>query len=151
MGGPGVTGPAADGSAAFTGFPDSGLATAVPNLFFSRVMPEINDPAELVVSAYFFFAAQLHKRRPHYVSREELAADRTLIRALANLTGKSETAGGADHGALSRGLDLAVKRGIFDDETALQLLLAELAALARPAGRGDARRQPAMAGVIFAN
>ena len=111
MGGPGVTGAATERSEGFTGFPDSGLATAVPNLFFSRVMPEISDPAELVVSAYFFFAAQLNKRRPHYVSREELAADRTLIRALANLTGKSETAGGADHGALSRGLDLAVKRG----------------------------------------
>jgi DnaD/phage-associated family protein len=100
-----VTGAAADGSAAFTGFPDSGLATAVPNLFFSRVMPEISDPAELVVSAYFFFAAQLHKRRPHYVSREELAADRALVRALAN------TAGGADDETLGRALDLAVKRG----------------------------------------
>lgn len=106
-----MTGAAADDCAGFTGFPDSGLATAVPNLFFSRVMPEISDPAELVVSAYFFFAAQLHKRRPHYVTREELAADRALIRALANV------AGGTDHEAsggpvgLSRGLGLAVKRG----------------------------------------
>ncbi len=112
-----MTAAAADGSVGFTGFPDSGLATAVPNLFFSRVMPEISDPAELVVSAYFFFAAQLHKRRPHYVSREELAADRALVQALANLTGPSDTAGGTDHEAsngpvgLSRGLDLAVKRG----------------------------------------
>ncbi len=111
-----MTGAAADGSAGFTGFPDSGLATAVPNLFFSRVMPEISDPAELVVSAYFFFAAQLHKRRPHYVSRQELAADRALIRALANLTGRG-AAGGSDGEAssgpaeLGRGLDLAVKRG----------------------------------------
>ncbi len=32
--------------------------------------------------------------------------------------------------------DLHVKRGVFDDETALQLLLAELAALGRPASRG---------------
>ncbi len=96
-----MSGPAAG----FTGFPDSGLATAVPNLFFSRVMPEISDPAELVVSAYFFFAAQLHKRRPHYIAREELAADRALIRALGNI------AGGSDHEALSRGLALAVKRG----------------------------------------
>ena len=112
-----MTGAAADGAAGFTGFPDSGLATAVPNLFFSRVMPEISDPAELVVSAYFFFAAQLRKRRPHYVSREELAADRALVRALANLTGPSDTAGGTGDEApdgpagLGRGLDLAVKRG----------------------------------------
>ncbi len=106
-----MTGAAADGAAGFTGFPDSGLATAVPNLFFSRVMPEISDPAELVVSAYFFFAAQLHKRRPHYVSREELAADRALVRALANLTGPPDDVGGTDDEALGRGLDLAVKRG----------------------------------------
>ena len=105
-----MSGAAAESSAGFTGFPDSGLATAVPNLFFSRVMPEISDPAELVVSAYFFFAAQLHKRRPHYVSREELASDRALIRALANLAGQG-AAGGSDGEALSRGLDLAVKRG----------------------------------------
>lgn len=32
--------------------------------------------------------------------------------------------------------DLHIKRGVFDDETALQLLLAELAALARPPTRG---------------
>lgn len=89
----------------FTGFPSSGLATAVPNLFFSKVMPEITDPVELVVSAYFFFAAQLHKRHPRVVSRDELAADRALIRALANVSG------GEDHEALARGLDLAVKRG----------------------------------------
>ncbi|MCH8052144.1 MAG: DnaD domain protein, partial [Chloroflexi bacterium] len=50
-------------------------------------------------------------RQPHYVSREELAADRALVRALANLTGPLDTAGGTDDGALSRGLDLAVKRG----------------------------------------
>ena len=40
--------------------------------------------------------------------------------------------------------DLSVKRGVFDDETALQLLLAELAALARPAVRGATQRQPTM-------
>ena len=89
----------------FAGFPSSGLATAVPNLFFSRVMPEITDPAELVVSTYFFFAAQLHKRHPRAVSCDELAADRALVRALANISG------GTDHEALARGLDLAVKRG----------------------------------------
>jgi DnaD/phage-associated family protein len=89
----------------FAGFPNSGLATAVPNLFFSRVMPAITDPAELVVSAYFFFAAQVHKHHPRVVAREELAADRALIRSLANVSG------GTDHEALERGLDLSVKRG----------------------------------------
>jgi DnaD/phage-associated family protein len=89
----------------FAGFPSSGLATAVPNVFFARVMPEITDPAELVVSVYFFFAAQLHKRHPRVVAREELAHDRALVRALASVSD------GTDHEALTRGLALAVERG----------------------------------------
>ncbi|MEX0683256.1 MAG: DnaD domain protein [Dehalococcoidia bacterium] len=95
---------AVDG-APFAGFPSSGLATAVPNLFFARVIPEITDPAELVVSAYFFFAAQLHKRHPRIVSRAELAADRALARSLANISG------GTGQEALTRGIALAVQRG----------------------------------------
>lgn len=90
----------------FTGFPNSGLATAVPNLFFSRVLPEITDGAELVVSAYVFFAAGQQKtRRPHFVTLRELEADAGLVRAIANLCG------GHDGGALARGLDAAVRRG----------------------------------------
>ena len=46
----------AAGGRGFAGFPASGLATAVPNLFFSLVLPQIERPEELVVSVYFFFA-----------------------------------------------------------------------------------------------
>ncbi len=90
----------------FNGFPDSGLATTVPNLFFARVMPEIEEPTELAVSAYFFYAAAQsdRSRRPRFVTRAELAADGTLLRALASLVG------GQDHEALEAGLRLAVQR-----------------------------------------
>ncbi len=89
----------------FQGFPSSGQATALPNLFFSRVLPLIERPEELVVSVYFFFAQGLKRRSPRFLTRRELAADAALLRALANLCG------GRDHEALERGLALAVERG----------------------------------------
>ncbi len=89
----------------FPGFPSSGLATAVPNLFFSRVLPVIERPEELVVSVYFFFAQGLKRRSPRFLTARELAADATLLRSLAAICG------GEDHEALERGLALAVQRG----------------------------------------
>jgi DnaD/phage-associated family protein len=92
---------------AFAGFPPSGLATAVPNLFFARVLPQITSAEELAVTVYFFYAqrqAPGPRRRPRFLTRRELAADATLLRALANL------AGGKDHEALARGLKAAVER-----------------------------------------
>jgi DNA replication protein len=86
-----------------TGFPNSGLATAVPNQFFSAVLPKIEAPEELIVTLYFFFAQHLKRRSPRFITKRELASDATLARSLAHL------APGED--ALERGLDLAVWRG----------------------------------------
>ena len=96
----------AAGGRGFAGFPASGLATAVPNLFFGLVLPQIERPEELVVSIYFFFAQQQQApRTPRFVTRRELAAEGTLLRALARVCG------GRDHEALEEGLRLAVQRG----------------------------------------
>ena len=91
----------------FEGFPTSGLATAVPNLFFSQLLPAIDSSEELVVSVYFFFAAAVlgRKRSPRFLTKAELAADSGLLRSLANLCG------GRDGDALDRGLQAAVARG----------------------------------------
>ncbi len=95
------------------GFPNSGLATAVPNQFFARVLPQIETPEELVVSAYFFFAQQLKRRSPRYVTKRELAADATLARTLSHLVAQGPSPERIPPGedALERGLDLAVWRG----------------------------------------
>ncbi|MGQ9572990.1 MAG: DnaD domain-containing protein [Dehalococcoidia bacterium] len=85
----------------FAGFPSGALATAIPNLFFTAVLPRISDPAELVVSLYFFFAHRRKKGRPRFLTYAELAADDTLAAALDSLGGD----------ALRRGLDGAVGRG----------------------------------------
>ena len=89
------------------GFPAAGLATAVPNLFFSQLLPAIDSSEELVVSLYFFFAAAVlgRKRSPRFLTKAELAADSGLLRSLANLCG------GRDGDALDRGLQAAVARG----------------------------------------
>ena len=95
----------------FEGFATSGLATAVPNAFFTEVIPYIREPEQLVVSIYFFYAQQHPPPRadgrrgwPRYLSQEELAADRTLLRALSNFHP------GRELEALDRGLELAVEQ-----------------------------------------
>jgi DnaD/phage-associated family protein len=84
----------------FAGFPAGALATTIPNLF-TAVLPRISDPAELVVSLYFFFAYRRKKGQPRFLTYAELAADDILVAALASLGGD----------ALRRGLDAAVERG----------------------------------------
>jgi DnaD/phage-associated family protein len=110
----------------FAGFPAGALAIAVPNLFFTALLPYIDDPAELVVTVYFFFAHARKKGQPRFLTYAELAADGTLAAALESL---------AD-GALRRGLNAAVERG-----TLLRLAVEhdgraeELFFLNTPAGR----------------
>ena len=50
----------------FAGFPAGALATAIPNLFFSAVLPRISDPAELVVSLYFFLRTAARRGSPAF-------------------------------------------------------------------------------------
>jgi len=85
----------------FEGFPAGALATTIPNLFFTAVLPRISDPAELVVSLYFFFAHGRKKGQPRFLTYAELSADHVLAAALDPL--------GED--AVRRGLDAAVERG----------------------------------------
>jgi DnaD/phage-associated family protein len=102
------------GEAVGAGYPTSGRATPVPNLFFSRDLAAIASAEELLVTLYFFYAQGRSRRSPAFVTRRELAAEGALARALANL--------GADDG-LDRGLAQAVERG----------------SLLRVAARGDGR------------
>lgn len=116
----------------FEGFPAGALATTIPNLFFTAVLPRISDPAELAVSLYFFFAHGRKKGQPRFLTYAELAADDILAAALDPL--------GED--ALRRGLDAAVERGTLlrlDAEPAAQEGQAqELYLLNTAAGRREA-------------
>jgi DnaD/phage-associated family protein len=92
------------------GFPNSALATAIPNQFFSRVLPQIEAPEELIVSLYFFFAQHLKHRSPRFLTKRELTADATLARSLSRLVARGPSPEQAVS-ALERGLDLSVWRG----------------------------------------
>ncbi len=90
----------------FPGFPAGGHATVVPNTFFSEVLPQIDDPVELAVSAYLFYALGRRRGYPRVISRAELAGERPLRLLLAALAGS-----GGVEAALCRGLEAAVRRG----------------------------------------
>ena len=88
------------GEKPFEGFPAGARAIAIPNLFFTALLPQIDDPAELVVTVYFFFAQARKKGQPRFRTPAEPAADESLAAALASA-----------EGGLRRGLDAAVQRG----------------------------------------
>ncbi|HXG36260.1 MAG TPA: DnaD domain protein [Dehalococcoidia bacterium] len=86
----------------FDGFKAGSLATAVPNAFFARILPQVESIEELVVSLYLFFRL---RGRQGPIAEAELRADPGLLRSLANL---SKLPPGE---ALSKGLREAVSRG----------------------------------------
>lgn len=66
----------------FSGFPAGKLeVTPLPNLFFSELLPNIDDLAELKVTLHLFWLIA-HRKTP-YVRASELRADRTLMQSLS--------------------------------------------------------------------
>ncbi len=91
----------------FSGFPSGKLSvTPLPNLFFTELLPAIDDLAELKVTLYLFWRLAHDKHRARCVSAAELRSDVTLTRGLA------ETGTGVEE-ALERGLQASVARGTF--------------------------------------
>lgn len=84
---------------AFAGFPQRMQFTPVPNLFFSQVLPHVDDIAELRVTLHIFWTLYQKKGYPRFATYRELAGDRALMAGL----------GGLD--ALRHGLEGATSRG----------------------------------------
>jgi DnaD/phage-associated family protein len=86
----------------FTGFPAGELRfTSVPDLFFARLLPQIDSLVELKVTLHFLW---VHYRQARQViSHGELLADETLVRSLALNDEDVEN-------ALTQGLSRAVER-----------------------------------------
>jgi DNA replication protein len=89
----------------FPGFPSGGRVgyTAIPNVFFSAVLPQITDIAELKVSLNLLAALYVKKGSPRYIARAELLQDTSLMSGLGDKPEES----------LDRGLELAAARGTF--------------------------------------
>lgn len=89
----------------FPGFPAGKVShTPLPNLFFTELLPLIDDLAELKVTLHIFWRLYHMKGYPRCVSYAQLADDTTLLRSLHEL-------GRLPHEALDEGLERAVARG----------------------------------------
>ena len=89
---------------AFDGFPTKVSYTALPKLFFSALLPQIEDIAELKVTLHIFSVLQQKRGYPKYVTYGELVSDRTLMDGIKNTSN-------APPEALRRALELATARG----------------------------------------
>lgn len=88
----------------FPGFPARPQYTGIPALFFTAVLPQIDDLAEVKVSLHILWLLNYKRGYPRCVAEDELLADRTLMDGLAPCGPDPAT-------ALRRGLAKAVARG----------------------------------------
>ena len=89
----------------FDGFPRGSRATAVPSLFFSSLLPRIENADELRATLYVIYALGRRRGYPCFVTARELAAEGPLLAALGD---------GGDSASVSRlewALAAAVERG----------------------------------------
>lgn len=89
----------------FKGFPAGAKATVVPSVFFSELLPQIEDASELRVTLYLFYALGRRHGYPRFVTERELRAEGPLLASLGD-GGDVEPLD-----ELARGLALAVERG----------------------------------------
>ncbi|MBI3954360.1 MAG: hypothetical protein HY330_07585, partial [Chloroflexi bacterium] len=84
----------------FPGFPANTRYAAIPAAFFSDLLPQIADEAELRVSLHLFSLLSQKRGRPRAILRSALLADAALAQSLPGA-------------AAERGLKAAVARGTF--------------------------------------
>jgi len=90
----------------FAGFPSRMQFTPVPNFFFSTVLPQISDIAELKTTLHIFEV--LHRKRgyPRFTTYTELLSNKSLVSSLRETTKSPDE-------ALRNALEMATKRGTF--------------------------------------
>ena len=87
----------------FKGFPAGELRfTSVPDLFFARLLPQIDSLAELKVTLHFLWVH--YRQTKQAISKNELLTDETLVQSLALIDEDVER-------GLTHGLHRAVERG----------------------------------------
>ena len=87
----------------FKGFPAGEMRfTSVPDLFFARLLPQIDSLTELKVTLHFLWVHYRQARQA--IAKNELLADETLVQSLALIDEDIEH-------ALAQGLNRAVERG----------------------------------------
>jgi DNA replication protein len=98
----------------FAGFPEGKLeSTSLPDLFFSELLPIIDDLFELKVTLHCLWLIQQKQGEMRHITSAELLADQILMRGLQDVDLSAED-------ALKEGLERAVARGTLLEITVLQ-------------------------------
>ncbi|MFB0559268.1 MAG: DnaD domain-containing protein [Dehalococcoidales bacterium] len=88
----------------FSGFPAKMRFTPIPNLFFSSLLAQINDIAELKTTLHIFWLVYGKRGYPRFVTYRELLSNKSLMGGLREAEKPPEE-------ILGRALGAAVKRG----------------------------------------
>lgn len=88
----------------FTGFPARMQFTPVPNLFFSQLLPQINDMAELKTTLHILETLYHKRGYPRFITYRELLANKSLMSSLSQITRPADE-------VLRNALGMATKRG----------------------------------------
>ena len=83
----------------FAGFPQKMRFTPLPNIFFSDLLPHIDDIIELKITLHIFWSLYQKRGYPRFVTYGELLGDKTLMAGIVNADG------------LREGLERALSRG----------------------------------------
>jgi DNA replication protein len=92
--------------ASFKGFPARAEVTPLPNIFFTEVLPNIENLTEAKAVMQVFFLLSRRKGYPRFVSFKELNSDPVLAKGLRHLVP-------ATGDLLKQALELAVRDGIL--------------------------------------
>ena len=90
----------------FTGFPAKMEFTPLPSFFFSTLLPQISDMAELKATLHLLGALYRKRGYPRFITYRELLANRSLMRGLKEGAAPPEE-------VLRQALEMATKRGTF--------------------------------------
>ena len=88
----------------FKGFPSKSQFTAVPNAFFSTLLPQLSDIAELKTTLHIFQTLYQKRGYPRFTSYRELLSNKSLMSSLKEAKGTPDE-------ALRNALETAAKRG----------------------------------------
>lgn len=93
----------------FQGFPDGKLrVTPIPDLFYTEILPQVTDLAELKIILYMFWYLRRQSGYPRYMTLKELETEGTLLTAMGESLSMEERIE-----ALRQAVDAAIVHGVL--------------------------------------
>lgn len=89
----------------FPGFPSRSRLIPLPDLFFTRLLPEINSLEEVKLVLHIFWLLSQKNTNPKFITYDELLADKALLESIGGKVDSSEV--------LHIALESAVDRGVL--------------------------------------